>query len=116
MGNQVAYHPFQAAAVFRQTEDVQHYRPADHHMAKRAYELQGRKRKSPFARISQNDQQSAQRHLQPCGEVLQPQRESLQESRQHGQEEKPRNAVLDERGISEIRRSDDGQAPVLLRI
>ena len=35
LGYQGPYHPHQAAALLRQTENVQHYRPADYHLAER---------------------------------------------------------------------------------
>ena len=88
--------------LFRAAEDQRDSPPRCDCLAERAAGVSGRELIASYSQTSQDAAQPAQCHLQSRRAVLRSAGKSCIESRKYGQRGTPGDAVLDERGISEV--------------
>ena len=83
-------------------------------LAEPAYRPQGCQWQAVLGHVSQNHQQPAKCHLQPCRALLRPDGQPVQEGNEDGLEERRKDELLDEEGVSEVLGGHHGQASFLL--
>ena len=101
-------------SLLREDEDVRDQAHRRRPLAEPAYRPQGYQWQAVLGHVSQNHQQPAKCHLQPCRALLRPDGQPVQEGNEDGLEERRRDELLDEEGVSEVLGGHHGQASFLL--